>query len=135
MAEAFLNHFSKGKLGAESAGLEPGQLNPLVVEVMKEEDIDISDKTTQSVYDLYKSGNQYDAVITVCSPEVSEKCPIFPGKVLRLNWPFDDPSTAQGSDSEKRDFVRSIRGQIKEQVGTFVNDFNTKGIKVFISDE
>ena len=42
MAEAFLNHYAGGKLFAESAGLEPGSLNPYAVEVLREEGIDIS---------------------------------------------------------------------------------------------
>lgn len=103
---------------------------------MKEENIDLSDKSTQSVYDLYKKGNQYDAVITVCSPEVSQKCPIFPGRVFRRNWPFDDPSIATGSDDEKRAYVRGIRDQIKEQVKSFVDDFDKRGFNLFLeSDE
>ena len=32
MAEAFVNKYGKGKIIAESAGLEPGKLNPIVVE-------------------------------------------------------------------------------------------------------
>lgn len=135
MAEAFFNHFSSGKLMAESAGLEPGTINPFVVEVMKEEGIDLSGKATQSVYDLYKKGNQYDAVITVCSPEVSQKCPIFPGRVLRRNWPFPDPSAAKGSDDEKRDYVRKIRDQVKEQVRAFAEDFDNRGFNLFIESD
>lgn len=132
MAEAFFNHFSTGKLMAESAGLEPGTINPTVVEVMKEINIDLSDRTTQSVYDLYKSGNQYDAVISVCSPEVSQKCPIFPGRVHRRNWPFDDPSAATGSEEEKREYVRKIRDQILEQVKLFLEEFEKKGFNLFL---
>lgn len=135
MAEAFLNHFSGGKLEAESAGLEPGSINPLVVEVMKEEGLDLSAQKTQSVYDLYKSGNEYDAVITVCSPEVSSKCPIFPGRVLRRNWPFADPSAAGGSDEERRNYTRRIRDQIKEQVRVFIGDFEEKGFKIFMQSD
>ena len=112
MAEAFLNHFANGKLVAESAGLEPGTINPFVVEVIEEESLDLSDKATKSVYDLYKSGIHYDAVITVCSAEVSQKCPIFPGRVLRKIWPFDGPSPAQGSDAEKIAIARKIRDQL-----------------------
>lgn len=52
MAEAFLNHFANGKLVAESGGLEPETINPFVVEVLKEEGLDLSDKATKSVYDL-----------------------------------------------------------------------------------
>ena len=36
MAEAFLNQVCGGQFEAHSAGLEPGKLNPLVVEAMRE---------------------------------------------------------------------------------------------------
>ena len=42
MAEAFLNSLDIKGVTAESAGIEKGSLNPLVVEVMKEIGIDIS---------------------------------------------------------------------------------------------
>lgn len=135
MAEAFLNHYSQGVLTAESAGLEPGTLNPQVVEVMREEGIDIAGKTTQSVFELYRRGEQYDAVITVCSPQVSERCPLFPGRVLRRNWPFADPSAATGTDEEKRAQIREIRDHIKEQVRSFLKDFRERGFKVFLDVE
>lgn len=81
---------------------------------------------------ISKSGNQYDAVITACSPEVSQKCPIFPGRVLRKNWPFDDPSSAQGSDAEKNAIARKIRDQVKEQVRLLVEDFEKRGFNLFL---
>ncbi len=37
MAEAYLNKFGEGRIVAESSGLEPGVLNPIVVKAMKEE--------------------------------------------------------------------------------------------------
>jgi len=134
MAEAYLNHCSNGRLEAESAGLEPGTINSYVVEVMMEENIDLSAKKPQSVFDLYKKGNQYDAVITVCSPEVGRRCPLFPGRVLRRNWPFADPSAAVGSDEDKRAYVRKIRDQIKAEVKSFLEDFNERGFKLFLDD-
>ena len=135
MAEAYLNHFSDGRLVAESAGLEPGTINPYVVEVMREEGIDLSGKTTQSVFDLYKQGNQYDAVISVCSSEAGQRCPLFPGRVLRKNWPFADPSAAVGTEAEKLDHVRKIRDQIKAQVESFLEDFRERGFKLFLEAE
>ena len=60
MAEAWLNHLCGNFFEAHSAGLEPGVLNPLVVEVMREAGIDISHKKTQSVFDLMKKGSSFD---------------------------------------------------------------------------
>lgn len=121
MAEEYLRHMAGDDYEAESAGLEPGTINPLVVEVLKEDGIDISGKQTQSVFDLYKAGKKYHYVITVCSREAEEKCPIFPGVTQRFNWPFDDPSKVEGSHEEKLDKVRIIRDQIKEKVSAFID--------------
>ena len=56
MAEAFLNTLAGDTFSASSAGLNPGTLNPLAVEAMKEVGIDISRNKTKSVFDLYKTG-------------------------------------------------------------------------------
>ena len=57
MAEAFLKQMAGDKFEVESAGLEPGTLNPAVVEVMREAGIDISGNKTKSVFDFYKRGS------------------------------------------------------------------------------
>lgn len=120
MAEKFLNELGKEEFSAESAGLEPGVLNPVVVSVMNEIGYDISGNKTKSVFDIFKSGKTYDFVITVCDPEAAERCPIFPGIVKRLHWGFKDPSSFKGTDEEKLVFTRKIRDEIKEKVIEFI---------------
>ncbi|MDJ0623238.1 MAG: arsenate reductase ArsC [Desulfocapsaceae bacterium] len=135
MAEAYLNTLSEGKMRAESAGLEPGSLNPYVVEVLKEEGIDITSSRTQCVFDLYKEGRQFDFVIAVCSAAVSAKCPIFPGRTIRLNWPFADPSSFSGSDKEILHGTRTVRDEIKKKIQAFVDDYQEKGLKIFLENQ
>src|SRR5206468_2132300 len=101
---------------AQSAGLEPETLNPLVVEVMREAGIDISRKKTQGVFDLFKSGQLFSHVITVCDESSAEKCPIFPGPTKRLHWSFADPSQVSGRREEKLARVREIRDEIREKI-------------------
>jgi arsenate reductase len=84
MAEAWLNHLCGERFYAQSAGLEPGSLNPLVVQVMKEAGIDISQNKTKSVFDFFKAGDIFSHVITVCDESSAEKCPVFPGVTNRL---------------------------------------------------
>ena len=79
MAEAFLNEFAGERFEAESAGLEPGTLNPLVVKAMVEVGIDIAAKKTRSVFDLLRQGKWFGWVITVGHESQAEACPIFPG--------------------------------------------------------
>jgi arsenate reductase (thioredoxin) len=85
----------------QSAGLEPGTLNPLVVEVMREAGFDISQNKTQAVFDVFKSGQLFTYVVTVCSEAEAGGCPIFPGPTRRLHWPFPDPSKVEGTREEK----------------------------------
>jgi len=120
MAEAFLRKYADKRFVAESAGLEPGVINLLVVEVMKEEGIDLSDKSTNSLFDYYREGRNYDYVITVCSKDAAQRCPIFPGVGKRLHWPFDDPSRVRGTHEEKLAEVRRIRSEIREQILSFL---------------
>ena len=120
MAEAFLNHLGNGVFEADSAGLEPGSLNPMVVAVMKESGIDISHNKTTGVFELIQKGTSYDAVITVCDGASAEKCPIFPGKGKRLGWSFSDPSSFSGSPEEKLERTRMVREEIKTAITAFI---------------
>jgi arsenate reductase len=119
IAEAWVNHLCGDFLEAHSAGLEPGTLNPLVVEVMKEKGIDISSKTTQGVFELYKRGESFSYVIAVCDGASAEKCPIFPGLTQRLYWNFSDPSMFTGSKEEKLAQIRIVRDAIKAKIGNW----------------
>lgn len=57
MAEAFFNQLAGEEAEAMSAGLEPGELNPLAVKVMKKVGIDIFQNKTKSAFELYQRGN------------------------------------------------------------------------------
>jgi len=119
MAEAWLNHLCGDCVEAESAGLEPGVLNPLVIKVMQEVGIDISHKQTRGVFDIVKSGQLFSHVITVCDETSAERCPIFVGITQRLHWSFPDPSVLTGTEEEKMVEVRKIRDIIKTQIETW----------------
>jgi arsenate reductase len=119
MAEAFMNHLCGDGYEAESAGLEPGELNPLVVEVMREAGIDISRNGTKGVFDFYKRGKLYGFVITVCDQASSEMCPLFPGISAKLHWSFADPAGFTGTYEEKLQKTRLLRDQIKEKILEF----------------
>ena len=122
MAEAWLNHICGDFFTAESAGLEPGTLNPLVVEAMQEVGIDISKKKTQAVFDVFKSGKLFSYVITVCDETSAEKCPIFAGVAKRLHWSFPDPSTLVGSRENKLVEVRKIRDEIRSKIESWCDE-------------
>jgi len=121
MAEAWLNRLCPEQFEAHSAGLEPGALNPLAVEAMHEIGVDISGKKTQSALDVFKSGQLFSYVITVCDESSAERCPIFPGATTRLHWSFPDPAAITGSHEERLNGVRKIRDQIRARIEMWCN--------------
>jgi arsenate reductase (thioredoxin) len=126
MAEAFMNSLGINNVKAESAGLEEGKLNPIVVDAMKEVGIDISGNKTKTVYGFIKEGRHYHYVITVCDATSGERCPIFPGNVYkRLHWSFDDPSSLEGTYEEKLARIRVIRDEIKSIVEEFAQQLDS----------
>jgi arsenate reductase (thioredoxin) len=116
MCEAFLKRYSGDRFDVQSAGLKPGELNPLVVEAMAEIGIDISKNKTKSVFSIWRSGLIVQYVIAVCDKEAAEKCPFFPGLTKRLHWPFHDPSKVTGTYEQKLQKVREIRDEIASKI-------------------
>ena len=116
MAEAFLNALCPEHFEAESAGLEPGKLNPLAVAAMAEVGIDISQNEAKAVFDLFKRGKQYSFVVTVCDETSAERCPIFPGGARRLHWSFPDPAALEGSWEDRLAQTRLVRDEIRARI-------------------
>jgi len=125
MAEAFLNDLAGDRFEGHSAGLEPGTLNPLAVEAMKEAGLDISGNKTKSVFDLYKRGELFSYVITVCDAEAAQRCPVFPGITTTLNWSFPDPAGFEGSWEERLARTRAVRDAVKARVEEFIRDVDS----------
>lgn len=122
MAEAFLKQLASDKYAVESAGIEPGTLNPLVVKSMKEIGIDISNNKTNDVFDFFKMGKRFEYVITVCDEASAEKCPFFPTQRQKINWSFPDPSQFKGTEEEKLIQVAKVRDAIKAKVEDFIRE-------------
>jgi arsenate reductase len=118
MAQAFLNVMCSDYFEAQSAGLEPGTLNPLAVEVMSEVGIDISKNKTQSVFDVFKSGQLFSYVVTVCDETSAEKCPIFPGVAKS----FRDPAALTDSCEERLNGTRAIRDEIRARIEAWCDE-------------
>jgi arsenate reductase (thioredoxin) len=122
MAEAFLKKYGSEYFEVESAGLEPGRLNANVVEVMKRIGIDMSRNKTQSVFDLFKKGRLFDAVITVCDQASAERCPVFPGSGKRIAWSFPDPSSFTGTQEEILKRTAAVRDEIEQKILNLIKE-------------
>jgi protein-tyrosine-phosphatase len=107
MAEAFANHYGKGKLIASSAGVMlADRVNPVVVEAMKEKGIDISMKKPKLL--TMKMAEEADLIITMgCSVEKFCPAPLLKNVI---DWGLEDP---KGKPIEK---VQEIRDEIEGRV-------------------
>ncbi len=107
MAEAFANHYGKGKLAASSAGVMLAErVNPLVVEAMKEKGIDISMNKPKLL--TMKMAEEANLIITMgCSVEKFCPAPLLKNVI---DWGLEDP---KGKPIEK---VREIRDEIEARV-------------------
>jgi arsenate reductase len=91
IAEELLNRMCGDEYEAQSAGLEPGELNPLAMEVLREIGIEISGKETRSVFDVYKSGQMFSHVIAVCDGANAQRCPYISRYHATLELEFPGP--------------------------------------------
>ena len=120
MAHGYLNYLLKGKATIYSAGIETHGVNPIAIKVMKDDNIDISNHTSNNV-DEY-ADIKFDYVITVCD-NAKETCPVFIGKVKhRLHIGFEDPADAVGTEEEIFSEFRRIRDEIKNELYKFYED-------------
>lgn len=115
LAQAYLQHFAGQAAEVYSAGVDPKGVNPVAIQVMAEDGIDISHHTSNHV-DEY-TGMAFDYVITVCD-NAREQCPYFPsGKMVHHS--FSDPGHVPGEDVITT--FRRIRTEIKEFSREFIN--------------
>jgi arsenate reductase (thioredoxin) len=119
MAEGLLRHEAGDRFEVFSAGTHPSLVRPEAIAVMQEIGIDISGHRSKSVDEF--TGQDLDTVITVCD-HARESCPVFPGHTLRLHWPFEDPASVQGTETQRRDAFRKIRDRIHGRIMVFLGE-------------
>jgi arsenate reductase len=110
IAEAILNKLYGDRYTAFSAGTDPTQIDPLVVLVMNEIDIDMTNYQSKGL-NIFKDST-LDYVITLCD-QAKESCPYFPGGNLHLHRGFPDPSGFKGNPEDVINGYRRIRDEIK----------------------
>lgn len=107
MAEAFAKKYGANILEASSAGNKPAdRINPVVVEVMKEKGLDISNNKPRLI--TAKMAKDTDLVVTMgCSAQGICPGPFF---VPTIDWALEDP---KGKPKER---VREIRDEIERRI-------------------
>ena len=124
MAEAFLRKHAGDRFEVHSAGLEPKDIHPLTKRALEEVGIVIRDQYAKGL-DQFLGKVHFGYLITVCA-KAEEKCPVFPGVSVRLNWPFEDPAAFEGRDLEKLNKFRQVRDEIDARVQTWLEDMTTE---------
>ena len=119
MAEGYLRQFANDRAEIYSAGIETHGVNPVAIEIMKEDSIDISNHTSNNI-DEYRNID-FDFVITVCD-NAKERCPFFPSKAKKFHQNFPDPAKTTGTEEEIKQQFRQVRQQIKAYCKNFVAD-------------
>jgi protein-tyrosine-phosphatase len=110
MAAALLELRSQGRIGVRSAGSEPAdEVNPLVVEAMRELGVELRDATPKLLED-----DMVQAADVVVTMGCGDACPVYPGKRYE-DWELDDPAQATSLGE-----VRAIRDEIDARVQVLV---------------
>jgi arsenate reductase len=126
IAEGYMRRYLSDEFIITSAGLDPkAAIHPLAVQVMREVGIDISRQYPKDIKRFL--GQHFTYLITVCS-NAEARCPIFPGVIYRLFWPFDDPAAFEGSEAEMPAKFREIRDQIDEQIRQWMLEYKLKPV-------
>jgi arsenate reductase len=116
MAEGLLRHDAGEQFEVESAGTKPSSVRPEAIIAMRELGIDIGGHRSKSVKEF--DGQKFDYVITVCD-SARESCPVFFGAAERLHHSFDDPAALDGSEEERLNLFRRVRGELRGYLREF----------------
>lgn len=119
IAEGYLRYFAGEKAEVYSAGITTHGVNPGAIATMKEDGIDISGHTSNSIEEY--RGIAFDYVITVCD-NARETCPFFPTDATKFHHNFPDPAKATGTEAEIKAAFRNVREQIKNYCSEFVRE-------------
>lgn len=121
MAEGILRNAADDLFEVSSAGSNPaGYVHAHAIEALKEIGIDISKHTSKHLDQFLDTG--IDTVITVCD-DANVACPVFPGKVNRYHWGFEDPPKAAKNGESEMDAFRRIRDEIRKVFEAYASGY------------
>jgi arsenate reductase (thioredoxin) len=113
MSQALFELAAAGRHTALSAGTTPGErVHPGVVEVMRELDVDLSDRKPQLL--TPELAEEADVVVTM---GCGDACPYIPGKRY-IDWELPDPKGRPVNE------VRATREEIAERVKALLDELD-----------
>jgi arsenate reductase len=108
MAEGLARSMAPPGYRFVSAGSDPGTVNPLAIQALAEERIDISTHRAKGLASVPL--DDVDTIVTLCAEEV---CPVVPGQVRRLHWPLPDPKDLAS--------FRAVRDELRRRLPVLWN--------------
>jgi len=108
MAEGLARSMAPPGYRFVSAGSDPGTVNPLAIQALAEQRIDISTHRAKGLASV--PFDDVDTIVTLCAEEV---CPIVPGEVRRLHWPLPDPKDLAS--------FRAVRDELRRRLPVLWN--------------
>lgn len=99
----------------QSAGLYPGEVNILTIEVMREIGIDISTHRPKLLKAVEK--DRFDYLIVLAEPAVQATRSL--DAAHRLDWLYPDPAKTEGSPETVKAAIRVVRDALKTQIEGF----------------
>ncbi len=121
ISEAIVNHYYNERLAAKSAGINPSEVNPYAIKVLKEWKID-----TKNLYSKHMEefkGQYFDYIITLCD-ELKGQCPVYLGNGKKIHWDIKDPADFKGTEEEKIEIFRKTRDKLKKRIDKLIIEMN-----------
>jgi len=119
MAEAFLRAYGSDRFDAYSAGFDPQEINPLTIKVMEERGFDLSEQHAKGLGEFLGKVH-FGYLVNMCQRDESGCPKTFPGMGTRLDWSFEDPAAAGGTEEERLERFREVRDAIDARVQEWI---------------
>jgi len=123
IAESIMNRLGAGRFKGFSAGSQPsGHIHSYSLDLLRQLNYDVAGLRSKS-WDQFAAPDApvMDFVFTVCDDAANEVCPVWPGQPISAHWGVPDPSTATGTEAEKRFAFADTHRMLSQRIGIFVN--------------
>ena len=122
MAHGYLEFFAKSRLKIFSAGIKVNGVNQTAIKIMKEDNIDISNYSSNLVDEYLHI--DFDYIITICD-HAKQSCPLFNVKdAIKIHKNFFDPSKSDHKSKLFLENFRTVRDDIKKYCKDFINEIS-----------
>jgi arsenate reductase (thioredoxin) len=123
LAESIMNHRSKGRFKAFSAGSHPkGAVHPLALRLLERMGMATQELRSKAWDEFAQPGAPpLDFVFTVCDNAAGEVCPMWPGQPMTAHWGQPDPAAIQGTDVDMTNAFRDAFCMLERRIALFTS--------------